>query len=435
MKNLLLSLIFLFAFAESAQAEYVGCVELGDTIPLRVQWKDTTGAEVTATSRGAVVVTETHSTDTTFGDGDFTNIASKAGWDFVLLTVGAGDAPGLWSIRFDGTIDGISGLPGIDTFDVKSDVSECGAATADIVDDVWDESLTGATHNVPTSSGRRLRSLGDVVDGEVDDASATTISFITDLTGLHDDHYAHQSINFISGNLTGMSKVISAYNASTKLITVESSFPEAPADGDEFTVPPTHVHPIIEIVDQVWDEVLSKSTHNVGQSSGKRLRQLATLISADASINDASPTDTSFITTFTSTVDDLYVDQVLVIVDDTDLIGQSRVVSAYDGTTKRVTVDEAFSQVPLNGSDIIIFSPHVHPVTQIADAVLDEPIEGVYSMREALCIISGVIAGKLSSSGGTASFRGLEDTEDRSVVTFAAGGNRSTITFDLTGCQ
>lgn len=124
--------------------------------------------------------------------------------------------------------------------------------------------------------------------------------------------------------------------------------------------------------DSVWDEILNKAGHNIGMSAGKRLRQLATLISADASINDPSPTSTSFITTLTSTVDDLYADQVVAIVDDTSLIGQSRVVLSYDGTTKRITVDEPYSLIPVDGSDIIIFSPHVHPVSQIADAVLDE---------------------------------------------------------------
>jgi len=35
------------------------------------------------------------------------------------------------------------------------------ATSAQLVDDVWDEALTGGTHNAPTSAGRRLRSLQD----------------------------------------------------------------------------------------------------------------------------------------------------------------------------------------------------------------------------------------------------------------------------------
>jgi hypothetical protein len=49
----------------------------------------------------------------------------------------------------------------------------------DIADRVWDEVLTGATHDVNTSAGKRLRQLGDVVDGAVNDASASTTVFFT----------------------------------------------------------------------------------------------------------------------------------------------------------------------------------------------------------------------------------------------------------------
>ena len=131
-----------------------------------------------------------------------------------------------------------------------------------------------------------------------------------------------------------------------------------------------------QVADAVWDEILTKATHNIGQSGGKRLRQLAAFVGADATINDATPTSTSFITTLTSTIDDFYNDQCITVTDDTYLIGQSRVVSAYNGTTKEITVDEGFSQAPLNGSDFIIFTPHVHPISQIVDAVWDEPLTG-----------------------------------------------------------
>ena len=184
-----------------------------------------------------------------------------------------------------------------------------------------------------------------------------------------------------------------------------------------------------QIADAVHNAVLSKTTYNIGQSHGKRIRQLGSLIAADASINDASPTDTSFVTTLTSTVDGLYVDQVLVIDDDTDLIGQSRVILIYDGTTKRVTVDEPFSQVPVDGSDIIIYSPHVHPVTQIADAVWDQIIE-TWSAEEVLRIMLAATAGK--STNGGKSFRDVADSKDRIAATTDGSGNRTSIILDGT---
>jgi hypothetical protein len=139
---------------------------------------------------------------------------------------------------------------------------------------VWDRVLTGATHNVAGSAGRRLRSVGDVVSGSVNDAAATTISFITDLTGTYTDHYADQTLHFTSGNLIGISRSVLSYNEITKLLTIEEPLPVAPANGDDFDLNPVHVHPVSQIVDEVWDEVLTSGTHNVANSSGKRLRDL-----------------------------------------------------------------------------------------------------------------------------------------------------------------
>ena len=137
---------------------------------------------------------------------------------------------------------------------------------------VWDRVLTGATHNVPASSGRRLRAIGDVVSGAVDDASATVNSFVTDLTGIQVDHYADQTILFTSGNLAGMSRLILAYDEGTKELTIEEDLPEAPGNGDDFDINPVHIHPVSQIAFEIWEEILTSGTHNVAKSAGKRVR-------------------------------------------------------------------------------------------------------------------------------------------------------------------
>lgn len=126
---------------------------------------------------------------------------------------------------------------------------------------------------------------------------------------------------------------------------------------------------MVEIARATWDRVLSKANHNIGQSAGKRVRQLGDLVSTDGSVNDASATTTSFISTLTSVVDDFYVDQSIIMVNGSALAGQARIVTAYNGTTKEITVDEAFTSAPGDGDDFILFSPHVHPVSQIATSV------------------------------------------------------------------
>jgi len=123
-------------------------------------------------------------------------------------------------------------------------------------DAVWDEPLTGVSHNIPTSAGRRLRQLGDIISAEVVDPSATVISFITDLTQVTDDWYNDQLVRFITGNLIGIVRPILSYNGSTKTITITEDLPFAPDDGSEFDIIPTHIHPIEEIADGVWDKTL-----------------------------------------------------------------------------------------------------------------------------------------------------------------------------------
>lgn len=121
-----------------------------------------------------------------------------------------------------------------------------------IADGVWDELLTGATHNIPASAGRRLRQLGDIISSDVNDVSATTTKFITNLTESYDQFYKDQLIRFTTGNLTGHVRVIAAYDGGTKEITVEEPMVDSPNDEDEFDIIPTHTHPMIEIAETVW---------------------------------------------------------------------------------------------------------------------------------------------------------------------------------------
>lgn len=119
-----------------------------------------------------------------------------------------------------------------------------------IVDLVWDEVLTAATHNVATSAGRRLRQIASlaITDSAVNDAAATTTSFVTSLTSAVDNFYNDQLLIFTSGALTGQAKPILDYNGTTKAVTIDEGFTSAPANGDAFTIQATHIHPIAQIV-------------------------------------------------------------------------------------------------------------------------------------------------------------------------------------------
>lgn len=101
---------------------------------------------------------------------------------------------------------------------------------ATIADAVWDEAITD--HSTQGSFGENHNS---VVATAVNDASATTTVWITDLTEATDDHFNGRSIVFITGNLAGQATDITDYNGTTKAITV-TAVTEAPADNDRFII-------------------------------------------------------------------------------------------------------------------------------------------------------------------------------------------------------
>lgn len=118
------------------------------------------------------------------------------------------------------------------------------------------------------------------------------------------------------------------------------------------------------VADAVWDEVITNSLHNSANSAGKRLRQTSGVLAVESTVNDVSASTTVFVTNLTSAVDDFYNDSTITFLSG-DLLGQSRVVLDYNGTTKAITVSEALTSAPGDTDEFQISSDHVHPVTQI----------------------------------------------------------------------
>jgi hypothetical protein len=122
-------------------------------------------------------------------------------------------------------------------------------ATAALVDLIWDEPLTGATHNVATSSGKRLRQTTafQQIDSTVVDASATTTTFVTGLTSAVDDFYNDSMLVFTDGALAGQVRAIYDYIGATKTIILEEALTSAPVNGVAFAIVSLHIHPVSQI--------------------------------------------------------------------------------------------------------------------------------------------------------------------------------------------
>jgi hypothetical protein len=130
------------------------------------------------------------------------------------------------------------------------------------------------------------------------------------------------------------------------------------------------------LVDLIWDEPLTKATHNVATSSGKRLRQTTAFQQIDSTVIDASATTTTFATGLDSAVDNFYNDSMLVFTDGA-LAGQVRAIYDYIGATKTIVLEEALTSAPVNGVAFAIVSLHIHPVSQIADTILSRNVSNV----------------------------------------------------------
>lgn len=212
----------------------------------------------------------------------------------------------------------------------------------------------------------------DTVDGVADAILVDTNELQTDwadggrLDAILDARASQTSVDTIDGIVdsilddTGTSGVVLAAGSVTASVIATDAI-----DADALAA-----DAVGEIADGVWDE--AKSGHNVAGSFGKAVRQIQEgIISDESTVNDASATTTNFVTALTETTDDYYNQKVITFIDG-NLSGQSRVISDYNGTTKTITVDEAFTEAPANGVGFIVLAFHQHTITEIKTEVRSE---------------------------------------------------------------
>lgn len=82
-----------------------------------------------------------------------------------------------------------------------------------------------------------------------------------------------------------------------------------------------------------------------------------------------TPTSTTIPLTAGNATNDFYKDQLIYILSGTG-VGQVRPISSYNGTTKTVTVDEAFEITPVAGDRVAIIVTHVHAISSIGAQVM-----------------------------------------------------------------
>ena len=265
--------IIAYMVSKSATADWDSFVNTTDALEAIA---DSAGGDATAANQTTIInhltdvkgtsfVKDTHSLTDITADVTGINGAAMRGTDSALLAASAptnfGDlaitaSTGRVTVGTNADKTGYSISGSITTLDGLNDPT-----AAAIADAVLDESL--AAHNTGGTLGKAIRQIKEgVVSAEstVNDASATTTSFVTALTSAVDDFYNDKILVFIGGALTGQARIISDYNGTTKAITFDEATTSAPANGDGFIILGIHSHTLTQIKQDVRTEMDSNST-------------------------------------------------------------------------------------------------------------------------------------------------------------------------------
>ena len=177
------------------------------------------------------------------------------------------------------------------------------ATSAQLTSDVWDEILTGATHNIATSAGRRVREIGAFAihsgTAQAGDPHSITLAATADA---NDGVYNRNLIVLTDNTGVGQTRTIVDYDATTKVVVVDRDWRISPDATTAYQIVP--------------DDTPLTVDHGVARGG------TATTITIRA---------------YASAVDDAYLCNIITIIAGAGR-GQARLVGSYDGTSKVVTI-------------------------------------------------------------------------------------------------
>lgn len=177
------------------------------------------------------------------------------------------------------------------------------ATSAQLIDDNWDEILTGATHNIATSAGRRVREIGAFAIHSGTAQAGNSIHLTLSATASATDGiYNRNLLVIVSGTGAGQTRTIIDYDGATKVALADREWRVSPDATSEYQITP--------------DDTPLTVDHGL--------------------VQDATST-TIKIRDYASAVDDTYLCNIVIILAGTGR-GQARLVSSYNGTTKVITI-------------------------------------------------------------------------------------------------
>lgn len=126
---------------------------------------------------------------------------------------------------------------------------------------VWDEVLTGATHNITNSAGKRLRQAENVfARNAICQVGSTPTTIVLD-AGASDvnDFYKPGLVSIVNGTGAGQFRRIASYNGGTKTATVATPWVVTPDATTEFSIQPWATVRVSEMDTDVIDAAAIKA--------------------------------------------------------------------------------------------------------------------------------------------------------------------------------
>lgn len=254
----------------------------------------------------------------------------------------------------------------------------------DVVGAVWDEELTGATHNIPTSSGRRLRTIAatSIISGVV--VSAGNNTCILDAGASSIDGAYDPALLFIDGGTgAGQSRLILEYKGSTKTCIVDRDWKTIPDNTSSYQI----------LADAGREHV------NEGLARGATANTI--VLNAGASNNDND-----------------YIGQIIFIRSGQGQ-DQARKVISYTAATKTATVEFDWYDIPDTTSAYVML-----PTGGFNE---NDLVEDIWGNATRTLTQSAVIPAASTEAGNIITIRG--DTQSKSITGLGPLNNYSALYF------
>ena len=406
-------------------------------------------------SAGAVALAATALTDVTWTD------AKAVFLDHSIATVDT-VADGIQT-DLDNATDGLGALKAlIDTVDgivdnILLDTGTDGvllaatATSAQLVGDAWDEILSGATHNIVGSAGRRVREIGAfaIESGTAQAGTSQNITLAATASAI-DGTYNRNLVVLTDNTGVGQTRTIVDYDGTTK----------------------------VAVIDRDWRTTPDATTSYQVTADN-------TPLVVDQGVARAGTSTTITLRTYASSSNDIYLCNVVAIIAGTGR-GQARLIGAYNGTSKVATICGDNWITNPDTTSVYVLMPYgttctscigtyalglintecdtaltdYDPPTRTEattdkDAIITEVnanetkidalnditvadiiasiADGSYDLQEMMRIMFAALSGK-SSGGGTTTltFRDSGDAKNRITAIVNSSGDRTAMTLDAT---